>query len=73
MDITKGFVTYRTIKGDTFDSIALAAYDSEMMASHIIKVNTKYCDTIIFDEGIEIKIPVVEDSEIPESMPPWRR
>ena len=47
--------------GDTFDSIALVAYNEERMASTII------------EGGEAVRIPIVETVETPETLPPWRR
>ena len=51
--------------GDTFDSIALVAYNEERMASTIIEANP--------DLSEAVRIPIVETAETPETLPPWRR
>ena len=68
-----GYIEYIARGGDTFDSIALAAYNEERMASTIIAANPDYCDVLIFDGGEEIQIPIVETVTTPDSLPPWRR
>ena len=68
-----GYKRYKTVEGDTFDGIALEAYDNEMMSSLIISANPDYCDVLIFDAGIVLRIPVVSDAKTPETLPPWRR
>ena len=54
---TVGFIDYVAQGGDTFDSIALVAYN----------------DVLIFEGGEAVRIPIVETVETPETLPPWRR
>ena len=63
---TVGFIDYVAQGGDTFDSIALVAYNEERMASTLIEV-------LIFEGGEAVRIPIVETVETPETLPPWRR
>ena len=67
------FYTYTTKEGDFFDLLALRYYDEEKMAHHIIQANPDYADVIIFDGGIKLVIPVVEETESTELKAPWRR
>ncbi len=46
-----GYIDYTAQGGDTFDSIALAAYNEERMASTIIDANRDLCDVLIFEGG----------------------
>ena len=62
-----------TVKGDTFDALALHYFDDESLASEIIQANPDYCDVLIFDDGVELTIPDEQDVELPETLPPWRR
>ncbi len=65
---------YTTKQGDTFDSIAFDYYTEEKLASVIIQANTKYADVLIFDAGIDLIIPYIEENEdTPASLPPWAR
>ena len=64
---------YTTVQGDTFDMVALRFYDEEKMASAIIQANPDYCDTLIFEAGVELKIPETASVSLPETLPPWRR
>ncbi len=63
---------YEAVAGDTWDSIAFDFYTDEKMASVLIQANTKYADTLLFEGGEVLMIPVLEDSETPASAPPWR-
>lgn len=67
------YIPYVTAQGDTFDLLALAAYSDEMLSSAIIQANPDHCDVLIFDAGISLRIPVLDEVELPVSLPPWRR
>lgn len=73
MPSTVNYTEYITRDGDTFDSLAIAAYDDEKMASNIIKANPQHMKTLVFEEGVVLKIPEVEKTKLPSSLPPWRR
>lgn len=67
------YVTYITNERDTFDLIAYRQYGNELLASLIIQENIRYADTLIFDAGVELQIPVINEQEVDESLPPWRK
>ena len=64
---------YITSEGDTFDALALQLYNDERLAHYIIEFNPDYADVIIFDANVALRLPIVEDAETPETLPPWRR
>lgn len=68
-----GYRNITTVEGDTFDALALEFYNDEKQASLIIQANLDYCDVLIFEAGVELKIPIVEFVNLPETLPPWRR
>ena len=68
-----GYNVIKTVEGDTFDRLALEFYDDEKKASLIMGQNLDHCDTLIFEAGVELRIPIVHDVELPETLPPWRR
>lgn len=65
--------THITTQGETFDGLALKFYNNEKLASAIIQANLDYCDVLIFEAGVELKIPEVSAVTYPETLPPWRR
>jgi phage tail protein X len=65
--------THITAEGDTFDSLALAYYNDEKLASTIIQANPDHCATLIFEAGVSLTIPEVSTVTYPETLPPWRR
>lgn len=64
---------YITSEGDTFDALALQLYNDERLAHYIIEFNPDYADVVIFDANVALRLPIVEDAETPETLPPWRR
>lgn len=64
---------YTTREGDTFDALALEMYGEETLAHYIIEFNPDYADVLIFDAGVALKLPIVEEAETPDTLPPWRR
>lgn len=67
------YIKYTTRRGDTFDELALQVYNNEKMASYIIKENPSCADVLIFEEEVELKIPIFDEAETPETLAPWRR
>lgn len=63
---------YTTQDGDTFDLLALDMYNDERLAHYIIEYNPDYADVIVFEGGVQLKLPVVEEAETSETVPPWR-
>lgn len=66
------YFEYITMQGDTFDILALDAYNDEYKAHVIIQANPQYADTLVFDEGVTLKVPVIEQ-QATQSLPPWKR
>ena len=64
---------YTTREGDTFDALALEMYGEETLAHYIIEFNPDYADVLIFDANVALRLPIVEDVELPDTLPPWRR
>ena len=67
------YLRYNTRQGDTFDKLALDAYMDEKLAHKIRKANYEYRDYLVLPAGIELRIPILEEEELSESLPPWRR
>lgn len=66
-------LNYTTSKGDTFDILAFVFYDDPLLASVIIQANPDYSDVLIFEDNVELYIPEIDATEIPETLPPWRQ
>lgn len=68
-----GYIERTANAGETFDVLALAAYNEETMATYIIKANPDLSDVVTFEGGEVVRIPILEAIETPETLPPWRR
>lgn len=73
MSSTAKYTEYTTRNGDTYDLLAIAAYNDEKMASYIIKANPQHMKTLVFEEGVKLKIPIVEERKRSSTLPPWRQ
>ncbi len=71
--LVKNYQEYITREGDTYDVLALDVYNDERMSSYIIQANPQYMETLIFDAGVKLKLPLLDNSERPATLPPWRR
>lgn len=67
------YYEYTTQDGDTFDLLALDMYNDERLAHYIIEFNPDYSGVLVFDGGVLLKLPVVEEAETSETVPPWRQ
>lgn len=66
------FVSYQTVGGDTWDQLALDIYGNKHYASKLLAANPELSDYVILEEGIIMKIPILETAAV-ESLPPWKR
>jgi len=66
------YFSYTTLEGDTFDCIALDFYGDEVQSSTIIQSNLQHRKVITFSAGVELIIPIIEESAA-VSLPPWKR
>lgn len=68
-----GYLTYTTLQGDTFDMLALDFYNSSSKTSLIIDANPDHVGTIVFAAGVELKIPIILNTDTKSAaLPPWR-
>lgn len=70
--MAREYSIYVTQAGDTFDSIALDFYGDENYSVFIMQVNPDLISTLIFEYGIELKIPDI-DVKNTSTLPPWKR
>jgi len=66
------YFNYTTMAGDTWDILALDAYNDELKSSIIIQANPQYSNVLVFSAGIVLKIPIIEDT-VAETLPPWKK
>lgn len=63
---------YKTLQGDTFDSIALDFYGEEYKAGLLMEANPDHIRTLRFDGGVVLKVPIIE-AEQAATLPPWKQ
>ncbi|AIQ20727.1 tail protein [Paenibacillus sp. FSL H7-0357] len=63
---------YRTVQGDTWDSVAFQVYGDEQLMTMLMNANPNHAATVIFSRNIAINVP---DKPVITSdmLPPWRR
>lgn len=64
---------YRTKSGDTWDGIAKEVYGDEMQADVLMAANRAYGEVFVFDSGIEITVPDIENRAVENNLPPWKK
>lgn len=66
-------MTYTTIQGDMWDSIAHSQLGDVSYMDRLISLNTAYREYYIFPAGIVLILPeVVADEASIENLPPWK-
>ena len=64
---------YRTNQGETWESISMDFYGTPYKMAELISSNRKYADVVIFDDAVELRIPILEVEETAETLAPWKR
>ena len=76
MDMTGYY--HQAVNGESFDSIALAWYDSENYAAELLNANPEYSDVMVFRGGEMLRIPWVDlptennDTITEPAKAPWK-
>lgn len=65
-------MTYTTIQGDMWDSIAYKTLGDTDHTDRLILANTEHIGTYIFPSGIVLNIPEITENPS-NSLPPWKR
>lgn len=73
MPTPSSIMYYITSQSDTYDLIAYDLYGNEFLASDIVALNPEYAGVLVFDAGVELKVPVYDDPSDAERVAPWRR
>lgn len=63
---------YKTHQGETWDMISQDFYGTPFKMNDLIACNPNYADVLIFNEEVELNIPILEESS-PDTLPPWKR
>lgn len=63
---------HKTKQGETWDLISIMYYGTPHKVAELISANSEYSDVLIFDAGIDLKIPQVKAETI-STLPPWKQ
>lgn len=63
---------YVTSQGETWDTISIDFYGTPYKVAELIECNPSLADVLIFEEGVKLNIPIMEE-ELPATLPPWKR
>ena len=63
-------MTYLTVAGDSWDSVAFKLLGSERYAPELMDANPDHVQTFIFSASVELTIPSIETK--PEKILPWQ-
>lgn len=69
-------MTYTTIAGDMWDSIAYKVYGTDAYVGTLMANNPDYLeDNFVFSAGIKLYCPEINSSNelLKSKLPPWRR
>lgn len=65
-------MTYTTVQGDMWDSIAYNQLGDVAFTNNLMNLNTDYIDYYIFPAGITLTLPDVSAEQV-SSLPPWKQ
>lgn len=65
-------MTYTTMLGDTWDSIAKKLYGSEYKAELLMDNNRDKLSELVFDDGVELYVPEEVEEKRNSALPSWR-
>lgn len=66
-------MTYTTVQGDKWDSIAYKLYGDTRFTDVLIEANAEYRWIYIFSAGVVLEVPEVETRITADDLPPWKR
>lgn len=65
--------TYKTVSGDTWDSVAFSQLGGCEHTAALMKANLDAIGTTIFNAGKILVLPEVSKLTTTDKLPPWRR
>jgi phage tail protein X len=66
------FIAHRTIAGERWDSIAWKYYGDATLISALIMANPAVPIEAVFEAGISIEVPILQQSvNVEADLPPW--
>ncbi|WP_310830380.1 tail protein X [Paenibacillus pedocola] len=63
---------YKSVQGDTWDSIAFKLYGDEYLMTLLINANPELAQTVVFSGNVPVNVPD-KPVDASDTLPPWRR
>lgn len=67
------FLTHITIEGQRWDQLAAYYYGDALQYERIVSANTHVPLAPSLPGGLKLAIPVIEQDDLSQSLPPWLR
>ncbi len=67
------YLTHITIEGERWDQLSARYYGDPMQYERIVAVNPHVPLTPALPAGLTLSIPVIEQQDLSEELPPWLR
>lgn len=64
-------MTYTTVQGDMWDSVAFKVFNDCSYTDKIIALNMEYHNTYIFPAGVVLQMPE-RTVDVRSTLPPWK-
>lgn len=65
------YLTHITTEGERWDQLAQRYYGAPTQYERIIAANAHMALTPTLQAGVQLVIPVIEQSDVVEDLPPW--
>ena len=67
-------MTYTTVQGDMWDSIAYKIFGNATATDQLMALNQQYLHIYVFQAGVVLTLPEAKtESEQPTGMVPWKK
>ncbi|KGH08707.1 MULTISPECIES: tail protein X [Comamonas] len=67
------YLTHITTEGERWDQLAWKYYGNALEYERIVAANPQVPITPTLLGGLRLSIPVIEETQIVEDLPPWKR
>ncbi|MDO5940646.1 tail protein X [Burkholderia cepacia] len=67
------YLTHVTTEGERWDQLATRYYGDPMAYEAIVAANPHVPLTVTLSAGLTLSIPVIEQDDLSEELPPWLR
>lgn len=64
---------YTASYGETWESISMDFYGTPFKMAELISCNPGYSDVLMFEENVELSIPILETASQSDTLAPWKR